>query len=167
MATNLTLEKELELLLKILFNLKIYDVTITPTKQVGDFRAKDEDGNSWTSSEFYDFLINEVFVYSYLVGEFEVLCGDRTLEEVFLYDHASSFIENFKYCRNHSKPIGKVILYKQADGNPDKGCLAVVKGADIEILPAVQTISAITEDKVDEFINFAEMRGKKLPIKRI
>lgn len=162
------LNEELNLLEHILAKLKIVDITFIPNLKSGDFRAKDEDGNRWTASEFYDFLINEVFIYTYLVGEFEVLYDDKTLEEVDLFEHSQSFIYHFKYYRDNCHPIGKVILYEQADGNPDKDCLAVVKSAEVEeeILPAVQTISIIAEEYVDEFINFAKRRGKKLPIKR-
>lgn len=158
--------REITVLTSILHFLKIYDVSFSLDTRLGDFKAKDEDGNRWTSSEFYDFLINDVFVYSYLVGEFELLRGDRTVEGLLLYDHAQTFVEKFKYYRKKGKPIGKVILYEQADGKPDKDCLAVVRGANIEIRSAVPTISVITEELVDDFIKLAEKRGKKLPFKR-
>ena len=159
--------REITVLTSILHFLKITDVYFSLNTRTGDFKAKDEDGNRWTASEFYDFLINDVFVYSYLVGEFELLRGDGTVEGSLLYDHAQTFVEKFKYYRNHSKPIGKVILYEQADGKPDKDCLAVVRGANIEIRSAVPTISVITEELVDDFIRFAVKRDKQLPFKRI
>ena len=159
--------REITVLTSILHFLKITDVSFSLNTRTGDFKAKDEDGNRWTSSEFYDFLIDEVFVYSYLVGEFEILRGDGTVEGSFLYDHAQSFINNFKSFRKICKPIGKVILYEQADGKPDKDCLAIVRGANIEIRSAVPTISVITEELVDDFIRFAVKRDKKLPFKRI
>lgn len=169
-ATPNALTEELNLLDNILFDLKIEDITLTPTKKVGDFRAKDEEGNRWKNAdEFYDFLINEAFVYMPLVATIEFIdCGK--VRETMHFTNAKSFVEYFKEQNYHGVPM-QVIFYENSIGEIDDEVYQAVKNADPIIMTTsthnpVETILGVSEERVEQFIQYAEKRGKKLPITR-
>ncbi len=167
---NSDINVELNLLDDILSILKIEDVTLTPTKKVGDFRAKDEEGNHWKNAdEFYNFLINEAFVYMPLVAAIEFIdCGK--VRETMHFTNAKNFVEYFKEQNYHGVPM-QVIFYEQSNGEVDTEVFQTVLNADPIILHTsthnpVETILGLSEELVEEFIKCAENRGKKLPITR-
>lgn len=164
-----TFDEELNLLDNILADLKIEDVTLTPTKKVGDFRAKDEMGNKWNSSEFYDFLIDEAFVYMPLIAAIEFIdCGK--VRETMHFTNAKNFVEYFKEQNYHGVPM-QVIFYENSNGEIDDEVYQAVLNADPIILHTsthnpIETILGVSEERVEQFIQYAEKRGKKLPITR-